>query len=214
MSKIISNDYHDFVIKNGEFVGDFEEMYVQCEDPWPESIDEIKRSPFSKMTIDFIKENRVKKVLSVGGGKGKYLSYLQENTPGCEMTMIEISKSACDICRKTYPNINVIEGDCIEKLKEVNFDVDLIIFREILWYVLPDLEKIYQSLREKFLGAFVIIELSFYKEQKYGNEYMNGINDFLKKYPFKLIDLLLRNDALSLNFGYLFTLGRIENDRK
>ena len=26
--------YQDFVIKDGEFVGEFEEMYQQVEDPW------------------------------------------------------------------------------------------------------------------------------------------------------------------------------------
>lgn len=26
--------YQDYVIRNGEFIGQFEEMYRQCDDPW------------------------------------------------------------------------------------------------------------------------------------------------------------------------------------
>jgi len=29
-----SKDYHDYVIKNGKFIGAFEEMYQKFEDPW------------------------------------------------------------------------------------------------------------------------------------------------------------------------------------
>lgn len=29
-----SKDYHDYVIKNGGFIGKFEEMYQNIEDPW------------------------------------------------------------------------------------------------------------------------------------------------------------------------------------
>ena len=29
-----SNDYHKYVIKDGKFIGDFETMHQNCEDPW------------------------------------------------------------------------------------------------------------------------------------------------------------------------------------
>ncbi|MEP2456342.1 hypothetical protein, partial [Roseibium sp.] len=31
---MMSNDYHDYVIKDGKLVGKFEEMYQKCDDPW------------------------------------------------------------------------------------------------------------------------------------------------------------------------------------
>lgn len=213
MSEIISNDYHDFVIKDGKFVGEFEQMYSQCDNPWPESIEEIRMNPFSRLTIDWAKDLGVKSMLSVGGGKGKYLNYLQENLPGCGMSMIELSQSACEDCRRSYPSIHVIEGDSLEQLSALNFQPDLIIFREIIWYILPNLGKVISALRERFAGSYIITELSFYQKQEYGNEYIDGVNDFLEKYPFELKDLLLRNNQPSLNYGYLFTLGRINNDK-
>ena len=35
-------DYHSYVIENGELVGKFEEMYVNCENPWPEDIEDLE----------------------------------------------------------------------------------------------------------------------------------------------------------------------------
>lgn len=29
-----SKDYHDYMIKDGKFIGKFEERYQNCEDPW------------------------------------------------------------------------------------------------------------------------------------------------------------------------------------
>ncbi len=37
------NDYHKYVINDGKFVGDFENMYKDCDDPWNQSV-EVKSS--------------------------------------------------------------------------------------------------------------------------------------------------------------------------
>jgi hypothetical protein len=34
MKEIKSDDYHDYVIKDGKFIGAFEEMYQNIDDPW------------------------------------------------------------------------------------------------------------------------------------------------------------------------------------
>lgn len=34
MKRINSKDYHDYVFKDGKFIGAFEEMYQNVEDPW------------------------------------------------------------------------------------------------------------------------------------------------------------------------------------
>lgn len=36
--------YQDFVIRNGEFVGEFEEMYQRFEDPWEQTKRELYSS--------------------------------------------------------------------------------------------------------------------------------------------------------------------------
>ena len=34
MKRMNSKDYHDYVFKDGKFIGAFEEMYQNVEDPW------------------------------------------------------------------------------------------------------------------------------------------------------------------------------------
>ncbi len=44
----MSNNYSDYFIKNGKFVGEFELMYQQCDDPWYQSKN-VEKS-YNKMT--------------------------------------------------------------------------------------------------------------------------------------------------------------------
>lgn len=30
-------DYHDYVIKDGKLIGEFDKMYADCDDPWHQS---------------------------------------------------------------------------------------------------------------------------------------------------------------------------------
>ena len=59
------NDYHDYVIKNGNFIGQFEEMYQNCDDPWPESERDLAENPVSAHTVTLIKKNRFKKLFTI-----------------------------------------------------------------------------------------------------------------------------------------------------
>ena len=50
---------------------------------------------------------------------------------------------------------------------------DAIIFSEILWYILDDLDSIIRNMKKTFSGGYILINQTFYKEgeQKYGTEY-------------------------------------------
>ena len=59
--------YQDFVIKNGEFIGRFEEMYQQFEDPWEQSTRELYCYE-KTIGLEIIKNNNLNKVLELGCG--------------------------------------------------------------------------------------------------------------------------------------------------
>jgi glutamine amidotransferase len=61
-SNQVSNDYHDYVIKDGKF----EEMYRVCADPWPETEDDLNAMPCSVRTAQLIAACKPARVLSVG----------------------------------------------------------------------------------------------------------------------------------------------------
>ncbi|MCB0782118.1 MAG: hypothetical protein KDC03_21740, partial [Flavobacteriales bacterium] len=42
----MASDYHDYVIRDGQFIGAFEEMYRNVADPWHQS---SQPNPYSRM---------------------------------------------------------------------------------------------------------------------------------------------------------------------
>ena len=49
-------DYHDYVIKDGRFVGQFDQMYKDCENPWPETEKDLENNPISVYAATIIQK--------------------------------------------------------------------------------------------------------------------------------------------------------------
>ena len=91
--KSIMDSYHDFVIKNGEFIGAFEEMYKAHNDPWHQSDYLNINDPARKAIKDWIGmacRGRALKVVELGCGYGHLTSSIKE-IGGAQPTGIDIS---------------------------------------------------------------------------------------------------------------------------
>lgn len=70
MPVIRSSDYHDYVIKDGKFIGEFEQMYQHVADPWRcvEEADAFK----NQLLLGAVRhvEGDVKRALDIGCGLG------------------------------------------------------------------------------------------------------------------------------------------------
>lgn len=73
IKKTTQKSYHDYVIKDGEFIGDFENMYRNCEDPWMQSKQPNKYSRLAG--IEHLKSFEIKSVLECGSGLGYYADW-------------------------------------------------------------------------------------------------------------------------------------------
>ena len=82
------------------------------------------------------------------------------------------------------------------------------LFREVLWYVLPDLQKIWTVLSTKH-RAYVIVELSFYDDQRYGRDYFDGPDDFIVKWPFTIEKIVREHTTKHQREGRLMVAGRV-----
>lgn len=133
-SDIPSRDYHDYVIKNGCFIGRFEEMYKVCENPWPETEEDLNAMPCSVRTTQLIAANKPARVLSVGSGKGLHLNWLAQACPGTEFEGCEISETAVRESLRRYPHLSVNQFDA-KDFSARHWDFDLILFREVIWYL-------------------------------------------------------------------------------
>ncbi len=64
---ISSTDYHDYVIKDGKFVGAFDEMYLHASDPWHQ--DEADRHwKAEEIALLLRSKHRYSRALDVGCG--------------------------------------------------------------------------------------------------------------------------------------------------
>lgn len=203
-----SNDYHDYVIKDGKFIGKFEEMYRACADPWPETEGDLNTMPCSVRTAQLIAARKPARVLSVGSGKGLHLNWLAGACPKTAFAGCEVSQTAVQESLKRYPHIPVTRLDA-KDFAGRRWDFDLILFREVIWYILPHWDGICRELQANYAGRQIITELSFYDRQEYGREYFDGPDEFVKKFPFEVIEILRHHTTGLQREGMVMVYGTI-----
>jgi predicted TPR repeat methyltransferase len=182
--------YQDYVIKDGKFVGKFEEMYQNFSDPW----NLLKKNKLNtnlnyKIIYNYCNQLKKKKkltTLEIGCGYPQISNQLHKN--GFKVYGTDISETVIGKSKKKYPKLknnlfvsNFLNFSLYEKLNP-----DIIILSDITWYILPELKKFilfFKSLNKK---VYLIHSLTVYgkNKQKYGNEYFYDLNSI--KLFFKL----------------------------
>jgi trans-aconitate methyltransferase len=176
--------YHDYVIKNGQFIGQFEEMYRRFDDPWHQS---KQPNPYSRMAAALhLRRFGVQTVLECGCGMGYYTDFLTREV-GVDILGIDTSKTAIEKARKLFPAYRFEVGR-VQELDRWGTDFDAVLFAEITWYILPDLRQIVELLRTHFAGKLLVHNLVFYKgTQQYGTEYFTNLRELIAWMPFACI---------------------------
>ncbi len=175
--------YHDYVIKDGQFVGQFDEMYRQFDQPW---MQDQQPNPYARQAgIFHIKKFGIKSVLECGSGLGYYSQDIYRQT-GIVPQGIETSPTAVDKARTLFPHLTFAVDDV---MNIANYpDHDAILFAELTWYVLPQLDELFAIMAERFAGKYFINNLVFYKgTQQYGTDYFTSLREFIDYVPFELV---------------------------
>lgn len=188
--------YQDYAIKDGKFIGRFEEMYQKFANPWHQ--EEVIEHSYSRLnTVLTLQNMNAKYVLEIGCGLGAFTNYLSQALPDILITGMDISETAVAKASTSYPQLSFFVGDVkdIDKIicqSEHKFDA--IIFSEIMWFILPDLEQIINKLKENFKGC-LIINQTFYKSgQQYGTEFFTNPDEMasylkLKRLGYSMADM-------------------------
>mgnify|MGYP001369433420 CR=1 FL=1 len=183
--------YQDFVIKDGKFVGKFDEMYQKFSDPW----NLLKKNKLVggsnlnyKIIYNYCNQLKQKKkltTLEIGCGFPQISNQLLKD--GFKVYGTDISETVIRKSKKKYPKLknilfvsNFLNFSLYEKLNP-----DIIILSDITWYILPELKhfiKWYKGLKKE---VYLIHSLAVYgkNKQKYGKEYfydLNSIKSFFK----------------------------------
>ncbi len=183
MTKISSDRFQDYVIKDGRFIGAFEQMYRDCADPWGQ---DTHRSFADSVALSIISGRADQRVLDLGCGKGAFTSRMRQFITG-RIVALDISGTAVQAARSRFPEIEFLEADARKDLPFDDKSFDLVVCNELLWYVLPDLDRMFGEIRRVgFDKGRLLLKQHFYQpgEQKYGNEVMEKPEDLLARLPF------------------------------
>lgn len=179
-------NYHDYVIKDGKFIGKFEEMYNAIEDPWIQSEQPNRYS--RTMAIMNIKRYGIKSIIEFGCGLGYYADWIYKET-GIIAKSIDISPTAIAKAKQKFPQLNFEVGNItqIPEIKNLK-DFDCILLADITWMILQDLELVNELLMKYCKGKYLINNFVTYKgTQKYGLEFFTTTKEYIDYMPFKLI---------------------------
>tara|TARA_Y100000591_G_scaffold43805_1_gene32552 strand:- start:10742 stop:11362 length:621 start_codon:yes stop_codon:yes gene_type:complete len=160
-----------------------EEIYKEYKEPWNQmNFGDIYKKEFIIFLCNFSYNNlNCKKIFEVGCGLGHYTNLIDNKTKLlCEGG--DISKTAINKCNLLYKNINFVILDVtnIDNLINICEKYDILIFLDITWYILENLDKILKILKKHFKNKYIIHSLVMYEKQTYGNEYFSNHIELLK----------------------------------
>jgi SAM-dependent methyltransferase len=185
------------------FRGDFEGLYENDCDPWAQSAQGESAEYYVQSrnrVANFIVKKQPQTVLEIGCGLGFALKHFN-NIYSCRYTGWDISKNAISKAKHEHPDfVFKVEDICSPELVcDTTFDT--VILNQLLWYILPQLDSVMAScLKLLNKNGSLIISNAFAREQRFGNEYIDGFggafNYFSSKHELcKLIHAEFNDDG-------------------
>jgi len=181
--------YQDYVIKDGKLVGDFDGLYKNFDDPWHQSREDNAFDSRRVLAVSWCNQLRKKyncnRIVELGCGFGHLTEQLRQQN--FASIGVDISQVAVEKAREINPSSNFVTAGLNEFEKIWQFDPDIFLMAEITWYVLDDLEKFIENLRnhknQRKRPTFLIHLLTTYAPgiQKYGIDKFTNLDE-IKRY--------------------------------
>ena len=188
VTEIDSQDYRDYVIKDGRFIGEFEQMYRNIDDPWGtvENVGSLKNNLLLALIAHINSVHQIDRALHAGCALGALTARLKKTLgESSQVWGCDISETAINKATASYPGIDFLVHDLAD-IQSVSFpkgSLDLIVMAETMWYVLPWLAEImayFHALLQP--GGHLVLQQYFLPpgQQTYGNEIVSTPEDLLK----------------------------------
>ena len=135
--KIKSKNYHDYIIKDGKFIGEFEEMYQNIDDPWHHGDTVALQYDLTLYLIDRYKICSSRgRALDIGCGKGAFTARLKKAIPKTQILAVDIAPTAIKKAKQKHRRLGIDFRvmDIQKEYKNINKKFDLIIVSQIMWY--------------------------------------------------------------------------------
>lgn len=189
---IASTDYHDYVFKDGELIGDFDGMYRHSADvPWHQ--DRTAYEVGADIDIAIMRSRRYQTICDAGCGLGYFTDRLRRelrnptgNAPS--ITGFDTSPTAIESASARFSNIRFIVADLVSARPDVPATYfDLVVVRDLLWYISSELERFLERIvtwvRPDGDGGHIHITQSFPGvEQWVGKDVIGSPEDLLERF--------------------------------
>ncbi len=191
-----SRDFHDYVIKDGILIGDWDGAYRVSHDPWNQTAEQQiydSRRVIAKTWAKRINDSSETqaRIIEVGCGFGHLTNGLRST--GLHSLGIDISPLAIEKARNLYPRDNFEVGHFNDWSIYQKFQPDIFLLSEITWYVLDELSSWLQALYDyssRKRPTYLIHLLATYPEgvQKYGLEYFHNLETILSYFDLRYLE--------------------------
>ena len=180
----LSSRYQDYVILDGKYIGQFEALYQNtAEIPWHQ--DKTAYAIFSDITVAILKKLPVSSLLDFGCGLGYFTARLKSELPelvrvvGVDVSPTAISKAALMFpeIEFRFDNIPISGGE----------DFDVVVIKDVLWYLLDDLAGNLATLASRG-KRYVYIGQSFPSQKPfYGQEILPDAQSLFSFLRFNMV---------------------------
>jgi SAM-dependent methyltransferase len=183
--------YQDYVIRDGRFVGEFEQMYRDHEDPWRESETEAFASEKAvglNLMARLRARHGARRVVELGCGFGHYTARIA--AAGFEATGIDISETAIEKARARHPGLHFAPGRSDDHALLESLQPDVIVMAEITWYMLDGLRGFLDFLRTELPRTYLLHMLTTYPPgvQKYGADYFTDLEGMRRFFGMRYLE--------------------------
>ena len=159
MNEINSTDYHDYVIKDGKLIAQFEQMYRNaCDIPWRQNQQESWIDV--RLTKELLEdEKNISRVIDYGCGTGHYLDILVRSMGGSGLGF-DISETAVLKAQSNLSNYSFKTGDLMMpdsfRLPSIN-EESIHAIRGTLWYVFPKLSVVIKNIFNQMSSGDILL---------------------------------------------------------
>ena len=159
----MSTRYQDYVIKDGRLVGDFEAMYRHASNvPWHQDRTAFEVVAEIDLAIlrDADRRQPWRRILEIGCGLGYFTGRLAATFPSARVRGADISSTAIAAAQASHPGVEFSVLDVRQPLPSPEQPFDLVVLKDLLWYVLPQLPQVMANLRHLADGGCVFVSQS------------------------------------------------------
>ena len=189
----MERDYHRYFIQDGRHVGRYEEMYLNCPDPWHIESLGVRLDMKAALLLLAGQERSVNRFLDLGAGLGLFTGLLTEalwrENPAARGTVTDISPSAVGRAAKRLadPRLDFRALDARSLPESPAFPpetFDLVVMAQVLWGLLENLDEVLAALAGLLKpGGRLLVSQHFpgAERQSYGADIVSSPEDLARR---------------------------------